>query len=88
MERHKDVLKLEHFQTSRASGDVDLLLGVERQSNIVQSNVAICLVRQPIAGQKLVILTGSTQDIGHLDGNIKSNIDNVTVIIIQNSHHR
>ena len=36
MERHKDVLKLEHFQTSRASGDVDLLLGVERQSKIVQ----------------------------------------------------
>ena len=67
-------MKLEHFRTSRHSGDVDLLLGIDSQSMhpkpIVSfnENVSICIIRQPVQGQRFLILTGSTKEIDNLDG--------------------
>lgn len=88
---HKDLLKLEHFQTSIPSGDIDLLLGIDRQSMhprpliLFNQDIAICYIRQPVEDEKYLILTGSTKNISTLDGNIESYIDPQTILTLQNS---
>ena len=50
MAKHKNILKLKHFQRFRVQGDVDLLLGVDRQSMhtrpliMFNQDIAICYV--------------------------------------------
>ena len=93
MSKHKNILKLEHFQRFRVQDDVDLLLGVDRQSMhpkpliMFNQDIAICYVRQSVQNEEFLILTGSTQDIRNLDGHMESFIDSETTLIIQNSQH-
>ena len=93
MAKHNHILKLEHFQKTREAGDVDLLIGVDRQSMhprpliMFNQDIAICYVRQPVQSQEFLILTGPTQDIRNLDGQMESFIDSETSLVIQNSQH-
>ena len=93
MKKHSHFLKLEHFQKIREGGDVDILIGVDRQSMhpkpliIFNQDIAICYVRQPVNNQEFLILTGPTQDIRNLDGQMESFIDPQTSLVIQNSQH-
>ena len=93
MSKHKNILKLEHFQRFRVQGDVDLLLGMDRQSMhprpliMFNQDIAICYVRQPVQNEEFLILTGSTQDIRNLDGHMESFMDSDTALTIQNSQH-
>ena len=77
MEEYGHLLQFENFQTSRSSGDIDLLLGMERCSLhpkpliVFKQDLMISLIRQPVKDNKCLILAGTTENIHRLTGDVE-----------------